>query len=140
MKRSNIILAALGALAAIGGFLLVLLSKADDSIMTPAFLVLGLGCGLFGHNLGTLLSQRAAHSCPERARQIAVEQKDERNIALNNLAKAKAYNGMIYIFAALLIVFAAGRVAAWAVLVLVAAYLAVVFLYVYYLNKYQKEM
>lgn len=140
MKRSNIILTIAGGLLAIAGLGFVLLGKQSGAGLIPAFLAAGVGWGLFGHNLGQLLAAKAARTNPEQARQIAIEQQDERNVALSNLAKAKAYDAIIYIFSALMLVFALGQVAVWAVLALVAACLAVVCLYAYYLNKFQKEM
>lgn len=137
MKRSNIILTIAGGLLAIAGFGFVLPGKQSGTGLIPAFLAAGVGWGLFGHNLGQLL---AAKADPEGARRIAIEHQDERNVALSNRAKAKAYDAMVYIFSALMLVFALGQVAVWVVLALTAACLSVVILYAYYLNKFQKEM
>ena len=40
---------------------------------------------------------------PDVKKQMEIEQKDERNIAIKNSAKAKAYDMMIFVFGALMI-------------------------------------
>ena len=92
----------------------------------PAYLCLGLGAGALGHGAGALLQRAALKDAPDIQRRIEIEAADERNIALANRAKAKAYDAMIYIFSAVMLVFALMRVDCAAVLLLVAAYLAVV--------------
>ncbi len=66
--------------------------------------------------------------------------KDERNIAISNKAKAKAYDLMQIVFGLLIIVFALMRVDMYVVLVFIAAYLFIIFSMVYYFNKYCSEM
>ena len=99
-----------------------------------------LGAGALGHGAGTLLQRAALKDAPDIQRRIEIEAADERNIALANRAKAKAYDAMIYIFSAVMLVFALMRVDWAAVLLLVAAYLAVVGVGIYYRCKYDKEM
>ena len=70
---------------------------------------------------------------------MEIEKKDERNIAIANQAKAKAYDAMVPVFGVLMIVFALMNVAMTPILLLVATYLLVVGVNVFYLNKYQKE-
>ena len=71
---------------------------------------------------------------------MEIDKNDERNIAIANQAKAKAYDIMLYVFGALMVAFALMSVDMVAVLLLVAAYLFVVGFFIYYLNKYHKEM
>ena len=55
-------------------------------------------------------------------------------------AKAKAYDGMLFVLAALMVSFALMGADMAVVLLLVFAYLFIVGEFIYYLNKYQKEM
>ena len=57
-----------------------------------------------------------------------------------NAAKAKAYDGMLFVLAALMVSFALMGADMAVVLLLVFAYLFIVGEFIYYLNKYQKEM
>ena len=70
------------------------------------YLCIGAGCGAFGHGMGELIGRRALKHAQDVRRQIEIEQKDERNIAIMNRAKGKAYDAMIYIFGALMVSFA----------------------------------
>ena len=89
---------------------------------------------------GDLLSQKAVESDPELARRIEVEAADERNVALSNAAKAKAFDQMLYIFGALMLAFVLMQIELAAILLLVAAYLFIVGCSIYYRSKYEKEM
>ena len=71
---------------------------------------------------------------------MEIEQGDERNIAISNRAKAKAYNVMLYVFGALMVALALMQVSTAAILLLVTAYLTVVGFFLFYLNKYHREM
>jgi len=71
---------------------------------------------------------------------MEIEEKDERNVAINNKAKAKAYDLMQIIFAALILAFAFMQVDIYALLMFVIAYLFIIFSMVFYLNKYHREM
>ncbi|HYF75143.1 MAG TPA: hypothetical protein VD757_01040, partial [Candidatus Nitrosocosmicus sp.] len=73
-------------------------------------------------------------------KQLEIDRHDERNIAIGNRAKAKAYDMMIYVFGALLLAFALMDVDMTALLLLVFAYLFVVGYGIYYRIKYDKEM
>ncbi len=86
------------------------------------------------------MSRQALKSDPSLAKRIQVEQEDERNIALSNLAKGKAFDLMLYVFGALLVCFALMEIDLAALLLLVAAYLFVVGSSIYYRLKYEKEM
>ena len=89
---------------------------------------------------GDLLSQKALQSDPELARRIEVEAADERNVALSNAAKAKAFDQMLYIFGALMLAFVLMQIELAAILLLVAAYMFIVGCSIYYRSKYEKEM
>lgn len=129
-----------GGLVLLGaGFVLLRLITGMQGNPLP-YLCIGLGCGLFGHGMGNLLSARALRGSPELARQLAIETADERNVAIRNRAKAKAFDIMLFVFGALMLSFALMQVELAAILLLVGAYLVVTGSQVYYLSKYQKEM
>lgn len=104
------------------------------------FLLVGFGCGIFGHGLGELLAKKAAASDLEMARQVEIAQTDERNVMIGNMAKAKGYDMMTYVFGALMVAFALMG-ASWAVILpMVVAYLFVHGYAIYFRVKFDKEM
>lgn len=139
MKKS-IILTIIGvALLAIGGGLI--LQTAQEGILRSLpYICIGLGCGLFGQGVGEIASISAKKRNPEEANRIDIEQNDERNIAIANQSKAKAFDAMLYMYGVLWIIFALIGVEVPVILSLVTVYLVVVGIHVYYLMKYQKTM
>ena len=101
---------------------------------------IGLGSGLFGHGLGSMYSNFVARKHPEVARQVAIEQQDERNRAVNDRAKARAYDMMIYVFGALMVAYALMNADLAVVLMLVGAYLAIVACCIGFSVHYNKTM
>ena len=104
------------------------------------YVCLGVGAGLLGQGSGQLVQRRALQKDPELARQQAIEAGDERNIQLAQRAKAKAYDLMVFVFGALLLVFALMQVDWTVVLLLVGAYLVVQGYAVYCRVQLEKEM
>ena len=122
---------------------LIILKSSDDLqgiLLALPYICIGLGCGAFGHGIGDIVNNRVAKNNSQLQKQMEIEKNDERNIAIANQAKAKAYDIMLYVFAALMLTFSLMRVDMVVVLLLVAAYLFVVGFFIYYLNKYHKEM
>lgn len=139
--RSNLwkILAGI-LLTALGFFLLRKYSDAQGIMISLPFLAIGLGCGLFGHGMGDLLSRKALAADPSLQKQLEIEQRDERNLDLANRAKGKAFDSMLFVFGALMVSFALIQVDLDAILLLVFCYLLVVGISVYYRMKFEKEM
>lgn len=104
------------------------------------YVCLGVGAGLLGQGIGQMVQRKALQSDPELARQQEIEAGDERNIQLAQRAKAKAFDLMVFVFSALLLVFALMGVEMTALLLLVAAYLLVQGYAVYCRVKLEKEM
>ena len=127
-------------LLGVGLALLKLIANPQGVMLTLPYICIGVGCGMFGHGLGNVVSNRVAKNNPELKKQIEIDKNDERNVAVSNQAKAKAYDMMLYIFGALMIAFALMGVGVAAVLMLVFAYLLVVGFFIYYVNKYNNEM
>ena len=94
----------------------------------------------FGWGGGELLKQRAMKGEPELQKRMDIEANDERNVALANRAKARAYDCMLYVFGALMLSFVLMDVDLTAILLLVGAYLLVVGISVYYYVRFDKEM
>lgn len=145
MKNKNmrcyIIYSLIGFLILASGAVLGKLSTDTKGIMLALpYVLIGIGCGIFGQNLGTVFSIRAAEKNPKLAKQMEIEQKDERNIYILNKAKAKSYDLMIMVFGALIIALALMRVDLRAIIGFIATYLFIVFSNIYFTAKYQKEL
>lgn len=143
MKRQfrNVGFVIIGLMLLISGLALVkLLPDPQGLLLALPYVCIGLGCGIFGHSMGEIISQRAIKNHPDIEKQIEIDKKDERNIAIARRAKAKAYDIMIPVFGALLLTVALMGVDLIIVLLLVSAYLFVVFYGVYYRVKYDREM
>jgi len=123
-----------------GLVLIKLLPETDGILKTLPDICVGLGAGIFGGNLGASIAGRTLSKNPQAAKQVEIEQKDERNQAISNKAKAQSYDLMIYAYAAILLAFALMQVDMYVILTLVAVYLFFVFANVYFLTKYHKEM
>lgn len=140
-NRMYALLSTIGVILFATGFVLIkLLQDVEGILSTLPYICIGIGAGVFGHNLGELIKNLAVRKDPQAAKQIEIEAKDERNIAISNKAKAKAYDLMLMISGALMLAFALMQIDIYIILTFVAAYLFVVFIFVYYLWKYQKEM
>ena len=127
-------------LLAVGLYLVRTLAGPQGFLRALPYVCIGAGCGLFGGCLGSLLGDRAVQSDPEFARRLRIEQNDERNIAVANRAKGKAFDCMTFVLGALMVSFALMGVELTAVLLLVFAYLLVHGVALYYRVKYEKEM
>ena len=104
------------------------------------YVCIGLGCGIFGHGLGDIISRRSLKNHPEIDKQIKIDKLDERNVSIANQAKAKAYDMMIFLFGALILAFALMGIDMIALLLLVFSYLFIVGYGIYYRYKFDKTM
>ena len=142
MKRAkNVWLSVLGfALIAAGIYLIRTVPDPQGILRALPFLLVGFGCGIFGHGLGELLAKKAAESDPETARRMEIDQTDERNVMIGDMAKAKGYDMMTYVFGALMVSFAVMG-ASWRVIIpMVIGYLFVHGYAIYFRVKFDKEM
>ena len=140
-KSFNYLIAVVGLLLlATGLTLLKVIVNPQGILLVVPYICIGLGCGAFGHGVGDIVNNRVVKNNPQLQKQMEIDKNDERNIAIANQAKAKAYDIMLYVFGALMVAFALMSVDMVAVLLLVAAYLFVVGFFIYYLNKYHTEM
>ena len=139
-ESRHYVFAGVGVLFFIAGCVLLLMISNPQGIwQVLPYICIGAGCGAFGYGVGEIATDRACAKNPQLCKQMEIEKNDERNIAIANQAKAKAYDAMVPVFGVLMIVFALMNVAMTPILLLVATYLLVVGVNVFYLNKYQKE-
>ena len=142
MKRAkNVWLSVLGFVLIAAGIYLIKTVPDPQGIMRALpFLLVGFGCGIFGHGLGELLAKKAAIVDPETARRMEIDQTDERNVMIGSLAKAKGYDMMTYVFGALMVAFALMNASWTVILPMVIAYLFVHGYAIYFRCKFEKEM
>lgn len=131
----------IGLLLLVAGLYLVKTAGSSQGVMASIpYISIGIGCGLFGHGMGNVISERALSSDPDLQKQMEIEKKDERNVAIANMAKGKAFDMMTYVFGALMLSFALMGVDMIPLLLLVFAYLFVHGFAIYYRIKFDKEM
>lgn len=104
------------------------------------YLLIGLGCGIFGHFMGNIMKYFSTRNNEELERQIEIEKKDERNILIAEKSKAKAYDLMVYLFAGMLIMFSLMRVDKLQILIMVAIYLSLQVYALYWKYKFESQM
>ena len=104
------------------------------------YISIGIGAGIFGQNSGELIKRASLKNSPEEAKRLEIEAKDERNMALEAKAKAKAYELMIFVFGALMLAFGLMEVDMIVVISMVIAYLFVAGSSIYFRFQYEKEM
>ncbi|MGE5396221.1 MAG: DUF6442 family protein [Chitinophagales bacterium] len=127
-------------LTAAGLAMVKMLIEPQGIMRALPYVCIGIGCGIFGQSMGNVIRTKTLKNSPDIHKQIEIEEKDERNITIANRAKAKSYDMMVFVFGALLVSFALMGIDMIAVLLLVFAYLFVIFYGIYYRQKYDKEM
>lgn len=140
-KITNYATIILGLLLLVVGLSLIKISNDPQGVIRALpYVCIGIGCGLFGHGMGNVISERAINSDPELKKKLDIEKNDERNVAIANRAKGKAFDMMTFVFGALMLSFALIGIDMVAVLLLVFAYLLVHGFALYYRFKFDKEM
>ena len=107
------------------------LTDPQGIMRTLPYILVGIGCGMFGHGVGDLINKKVTAKNPELVKQIEIDQNDERNIMITNMAKAKGYDIMTYVFAALLLAYGLMGASMEVIIPFVIAYLFVQFYAVY---------
>lgn len=103
-------------------------------------ILIGVGCGIFGAGTGEVIKLKLIDKDPEYKRKVYINENDERNIHINSMAKAKAFDSMGVIYGIAMFVCILLNAEMPVILTLVAAYLLVYGIQIYYLSKYSKEM
>lgn len=143
MKKNgwNIGMALLGIVLLATGLILLKTVGEPEGILLPLpYICIGVGCGLFGGGMGSILGNRALKNHPEIRKQKEIEEKDERNRTISERAKSRAYDMMVFVFGALMVAFALMNVEVQVILLLVFAYLFVVFYGIWHRCKLEKEL
>jgi hypothetical protein len=124
----------------IGLWLVKVVIEPEGIMKALPYVLVGIGCGVFGKGMGEIVSIKSMKNHPEIKKQMEIDKQDERNIAIGNRAKAKAYDMMVFIFGALMLAFALMGIDMIVIILLVCAYLFVIAYGFYYRSKYDKEM
>lgn len=143
MKKSisAYILTATGiGLLTVGLFFIKTIEDPQGMLVAMPYICVGLGCVIFGHGIGEIVLQHAMKGDPAAAKQLEIDNKDERNLAIANQAKAKAYDMMVFVYGALLLSIALMGIDLIVILLLFFSYLFIIVYNTYYRFKYDKEM
>jgi len=136
-----IIACVIGAALTMTGILLAVFYTVPQGVMQALpFVLMGIGLGAFGGGLGGALSIRILKKDTKMAKQYQNEVNDERNIAIENKAKAKTDTFTSMLLWALIIVLAAMQVQLSVILIFIGAAFLRIFVLFYLLRKYHKEM
>ncbi|TGE31095.1 hypothetical protein [Desulfosporosinus sp. Sb-LF] len=128
------------AIFAAGLVMIKLLHEVDGILRTLPYLCVGVGLSIFSGNFGTVINNIIMMKNPQAAKQMEIQQKDERNQSISNKAKARAYDLMIIVYFAILLAFSLMHVDMYVLLTLAAAYLFSLITNSYYRVKYHKKM
>mgnify|MGYP003292466781 CR=1 FL=1 len=123
-----------------GLVLLKIVAEPQGIMLTLPYVCIGCGCGLFGGGMGSIIGNRTLKNHPEIRKQKEIEEKDERNRTIAERAKSRAYDMMIFVFGALMLSFSLMGVEVRAIILLVIAYLFVVFYGIFQRCSLLKEM
>lgn len=139
--RAAYIFLIIGLLLVIGSsFALYFFGNEKFAYTVISYCIFGGGFGLLGDGIGRLNAARLEKKDPERMRLYNIEKNDERNIYIDEKARAKAFTLSQYLFSAVLVVLAIMRVELKALLLVLAADLLVLAYSLYIRLKLYKEM
>lgn len=143
MKNNKFAVKFLGMIC---GIIIVFVSFVMKTYLTKLseklyLLIALLGFGLFGYNMGDLIKISILRKYPDEERKYRIMENDERNIAINNLAKSKAFDAMTYIFATVILFLSLLKETdIFIALLLAGAYILVYVIMLYHLTKLHKKM
>ena len=143
MKKHTLqtVLGILGlAMLAFGLYLAKTSTATAGILLTLPYVLVGIGCGLFGQGMGGVIERSVLKKHPELIKQKEIEVNDERNQQISNRAKAKAYDVMVFVYGAMMVALALMNVDLAVVLLVVFAYLFVIGSGVYYRVKFEKQL
>lgn len=107
----------------------------------PLFgILIGIGSGLLGGGFGQLINNNVLDKNPTLKRRKEIEVNDERNIYISNRAKGKAFKAMEYIFPIVILIGVLLEADFLVTIIMVISYLLIYVIYIFYLNKYIKEI
>ncbi|MGN0426451.1 MAG: hypothetical protein ACI4F0_01505 [Agathobacter sp.] len=141
MKKADWLITVIGLiLLGAGLYMVKTFDDAQGIMLTLPYILIGVGCGAFGSGISNIISKKAISKDADLQKKLTIEENDERNIAIANRSKAKAFDCMTFVFGILMLTFALMNFDMAATLLLVAAYLFVHIYGIYFRFKYEKEM
>ncbi|OCT16594.1 hypothetical protein A8709_07905 [Paenibacillus pectinilyticus] len=143
MKKtiSSYFIPAVGAvLLAVGLYFMKTIEDPQGLLRALPPICFGLGCGIFGHGMGEIIVRSAMKHNTAVAKQLQINMNDERNLAIANRAKSKAYDMMVFLFGAFIIGISLMNIDLTLLWLLVFFYLFILGYNTYYRIKYFKEM
>ena len=129
----------LGLLAS-GVYFIKAIEDPQGMLQVLPYIGIGFGCVIFGHGMGELILRSAMKNNPAAAKQLEIDKNDERNLAIANRAKAKAFDLMVFLYGALMFAIALMGIDLIVLLLFVFAYVFIIVYNTYYRYKYYKEM
>lgn len=90
--------------------------------------------------MGNIIKHFSIENHEELEKRMQIAKNDERNILIAEKSKAKAYDLMIYMFAAMLIIFSLMSVDKIAIIIMAAIYLSIQIYALYWRFKYENKM
>lgn len=131
-----------GGILMITGAVLLTLGMLGDRALSDAMggMLVGAGSGLLAMGGSRFLSLRCDAKHPQQARQSAIEQRDERNVAIRN--RAKAVSGEVLQWAVLAAAWLSIGLDAplWVPLAATGVFVAKSILELYLMVRYEREM
>jgi hypothetical protein len=102
--------------------------------------LVGLGAGLFGMAGAQLITEYVMQRNPGLQRRATIEQSDERNIQINNYAKAKAFEFGTFLALPYFLILVIADVQLWIILLSVALYVAHYAVYLWILSRRMRDV
>jgi len=112
----------------------------DESSKTISGMCLGIGAGLFGVSIGKLFMSQYYKKHPKSKKQQEIELRDERTVAIRNRAKAKSYDIALIVLMIAPLILIVNSSPLYLIFTVIAFYLLLFGMQIFYTVKYNKEM
>ncbi|MEB3073039.1 hypothetical protein [Parvimonas sp. C2] len=139
-NKKYIFITVLGVLLIIFGGYSVKHFELTETLEIISYLAIGLGSGLFGSGVGSLIKEFSTLKNPEVAKSIRIEENDERNIAIAQEAKSRAFTLMNFLYGGVFLTFILMKVELKYLLVMISLYGIVNIYAVIVANNLRKKM
>ena len=139
-NKKYIFITVLGVLLIIFGGYSVKHFELTETLEIISYLAIGLGSGLFGSGVGSLIKEFSTLKNPEVAKSIRIEENDERNIAIAQEAKSRAFTLMNFLYGGVFLTFILMKVELKYLLVMISLYVIVNIYAVIVANNLRKKM